>query len=558
MIILSIVAFIGGILTAFTPCVLPVLPVVLASGLAKRARTAGVIVGLVSLFVIVTVTLGSLVRSTGISPDTIRLISVGLLIILSIFLIVPALFAKLQFAIERVWHPPQLGAQRGDFIGGFLTGASLGVIWTPCVGPLVGVITALTASTPASLTGWIIALSYGLGIGIALWFIAIQGGKAMQKLSFVRQNMASIQRTFGVIVAITAIFLLFGLDRQLQEWTLQHLPEEWTLAGGFLQDADFVQDEIDTIRQQNRDEESPTQGQAATPPDNTGNSDDSVDSDGDKLDPSELSLGCPGKDCIPSIDNPVFESAQAGDEWLNPEDIVFGVSYNGITRAYPQRILNWHEIVNDRLGDTPVAITFCPLCGTAIAFERVVNGTETTFGVSGKLYNSNLVMYDRLEESYWQQADGQAIIGPAAARDESLDRVPISTVTWERWLSEHPNTQVLSRETGYTRDYSRYPYGTYEENDEIYFGVENTDQRLPLKEVVYGFVVNDQPIALTEKFVLDNPAFSDTIEGESVSLNTTEDGTVTMIVDETGEEIVPLRTFWFAWAAFHPDTRLES
>ncbi len=568
MIVISLVAFVGGILTAFTPCVLPVLPVVLASGIeGKRSRTLGVIVGLISLFVIATVTLGTLVRATGISPDLIRVVSVGLLFLVSVFLIFPSLFEKLQFAVERIWHPPQLGKDRGDFIGGFLTGASLGVIWTPCVGPLIGLVTALTASTPVSWQSWLIALSYGLGIGVALWFIAIHGGSALQRLSVVRSRMNDIRRIFGVIVAATALFILFGFDRQLQAWTLEHLPEEWTLAGGFLQDTDFVQDAIQDVRETSRQ----------TPPDDA-RSDDQIDRmrDGNESPPSavednapangatggslltldDLELGCPGKDCIPSIDNPVFDSAQEAAEWMESDDIVFGLSYNGVTRAYPQRILNWHEIVNDQVGDTPVAITFCPLCGTAIAFERIVNGTEAEFGVSGRLYNSNLVMYDRLEESYWQQADGRAIIGPAAARQEKLSRVPISTVTWEQWRAEHPDTEVLSRETGYTRDYDRYPYGTYEENDEIYFGIQNSDERLPIKEVVYGFTVNDQPVAYTEEYLLQNASVSDTIGSEEVTVTTSPDGTVIMSTAD-GEEIVPLRTFWFAWAAFHPDTLLR-
>ncbi|MFW5703698.1 MAG: DUF3179 domain-containing protein [Patescibacteria group bacterium] len=286
------------------------------------------------------------------------------------------------------------------------------------------------------------------------------------------------------------------------------------------------------------------------------NKDTSDPQSAEKLDPSELEQGCPVRDCIPSIDDPRFVSAKEANRWLNPDDRVFALSYNGVTRAYPQRILNWHEIVNDTLSNDPVAITFCPLCGTAIAFKRVVNGTETTFGVSGKLYNSNLVMYDRLEESYWQQADGQAIIGPAAARNEKLERVPISTITWREWQEKHPETEVLSRETGYTRDYDRYPYGTYEEDNEIYFGIQNSDERLPIKEVVYGFELKEGTKAYTEEVLMQKRRISDTVGDVPVLVTYDQDGTVTMQRSDTGEQIVPLRTFWFAWAAFHPDTTL--
>lgn len=278
---------------------------------------------------------------------------------------------------------------------------------------------------------------------------------------------------------------------------------------------------------------------------------------GAKVEKEDLLEGCfGGKDCIPSIDQPKFESAEEADAWLEEEDRVFAVNFEGVARAYPQRILNWHEIVNDTIAGRPFAITFCPLCGSALGFERTVNGVITEFGVSGKLHNSDLVMYDRYEGNLWQQITGEAIVGPAARRSEVLAQLSISTVSWSQWKKEHPNGQVLSRDTGHIRNYDQYPYGTYEENDEIYFGVKNLNRQLPYKTVVYGIEVNGTAKAYPETSFDNQRVISDQVAGFSLRLKKTDDGKIEVANLGTNEEIIPIRLFWFAWAAFHPDTEL--
>jgi len=218
--------------------------------------------------------------------------------------------------------------------------------------------------------------------------------------------------------------------------------------------------------------------------------------------------------------------------------------------------MNWHEIVNDEINGTPVAVTFCPLCGSALAFERIVDGVITEFGVSGKLHNSDLVMYDRYEGNLWQQITGEAIVGPAARRDEKLKQVPIITTTWKEWKEEHPETEVLSLDTGFTRDYSNYPYGTYEENEELLFGVKGLDKSLHIKAVVYGLEINGKSKAYPETVFEETSVITDTIGDIPIRLERDDSGEVTVTNLETGEEIIPIRLFWFAWAAFHPDTEL--
>lgn len=276
---------------------------------------------------------------------------------------------------------------------------------------------------------------------------------------------------------------------------------------------------------------------------------------GAKVEKSELEQGCLSQDCIPSINVPVFESVDQAS-WLNDEDIVFGVTYKGIIRAYPQRILNWHEIVNDTIAGDPIVITFCPLCGSALAFERKVNRVITEFGVSGKLHNSDLVMYDRYEGNLWQQITGVGIVGPAARRNEVLRQIPIVTTPWREWKKEYPNTEVLSRETGFVKDYNAYPYGTYEQDDELYFGVKNLNKKLQIKTVVYGIEVNGASKAYPESAFDNQLTISDTVGSIAVLLEKTKDGKILITNQMTQEEIIPIRLFWFAWASFHPDTAL--
>lgn len=276
---------------------------------------------------------------------------------------------------------------------------------------------------------------------------------------------------------------------------------------------------------------------------------------GAKVVPSDLLQGCFGQDCIPSINSPKFESAKQAF-WLKDEDTVFAIDYKGVRRAYPQRILNWHEIVNDTITGDPIAITFCPLCGSAVAFERKVNGVITELGVSGKLHDSNLAMYDRFEGNLWQQITGEGIVGPAARRNEKLKKIKIATTTWGKWEKEYPATELLSRDTGYSRDYDQYPYGTYEQDDQIYFGVQNLNRKLQIKTIVYGIEVNNAAKAYPASVFDKNLKIDDTVGETPIRLEKTPGGEIRVTDLQTNKQITPIRLFWFAWAAFHPNTEL--
>lgn len=308
----------------------------------------------------------------------------------------------------------------------------------------------------------------------------------------------------------------------------------------------------------------------------------------------EIVSGGPPQDGIPSIDNPKFVSVSEADKFLQDADQVVGLNVNGDIRAYPLQILVWHEIVNDNVGGTPVAVTYCPLCFTNQVFNRTVDGQTVEFGTSGKLYNSNLVMYDRNSNSLWSQALGQAIVGKHAGL--KLDRIPFDVAFWREWKQLYPDTNVLSRDTGSSRPYGADPYGSYYSNNDLFFPVSNKDDRLELKEIIVGLenggqfkayklqqiqdtrVINDRigdkSLALFSLYPFMVRVFDSTLDGQKLEFQYNKNSS--KITDkETGSEwnfdgigtAGPMKGkhllrlpydegFWFEWVAFHPKTAL--
>src|SRR5918995_966449 len=212
------------------------------------------------------------------------------------------------------------------------------------------------------------------------------------------------------------------------------------------------------------------------------------------IDPDEIVSGGPPPDGIPPLDEPTFEDPSEV-AWLAAKEPVVAVEVKGDAVAYPLQILTWHEIVNNDVGGVPVAVTFCPLCNTAFAFERpVVDGKVTTFGTSGKLYNSNLVMYDRATNSYWPQVLGQAVTGPLTGTE--LERIPAQIVPWSEFRSAFPDARVLSRDTGFSRPYGENPYPGYDDTDNPPFLFSGeSDGRLAAVERVLGVESRDDVVA---------------------------------------------------------------
>jgi hypothetical protein len=323
----------------------------------------------------------------------------------------------------------------------------------------------------------------------------------------------------------------------------------------------------------------------------------------------ELEQGGPGKDGIPAIDKPAFTNPISAQQWLGPNEPVISLVINNHSRAYPLQILIWHEIINDTVAGVPVVVTFCPLCYSANVFDRRVQGRSYSFGVSGMLRHSDMVMYDSQTESLWQQISGEAIVGDMVG--SQLKRLPAQIISFEQFQSAYKNGLVLSRDTGFRRNYGRNPYAGYDDISKTPFRYHGkTDSRLmPMEKVVtvsladsdkaYPYsitqkrrVINDKiaevPIvvfhgdgavsALDKNLIVDSRkvgstgVFNRRIDGQQLVFHYNDgnfyDEQTKSVWDITGRAVKgPLRGkeltrivhgdyFAFAWLAFKPETEI--
>lgn len=330
------------------------------------------------------------------------------------------------------------------------------------------------------------------------------------------------------------------------------------------------------------------------------------------VDPADILSGGPPPDGIPPVDDPQFVTVAEADEWLNDPEPVLVVDIDGDVRAYPIQILMWHEIVNDTVGGVPLAVTYCPLCNSAITFERTVRGVVTTFGTSGSLYFANLVMYDRATESLWNQLDGRAVVGVLTG--EILTQVPSSMVAWGEFKASRPEAQVLDRErTGASRPYGTNPYtGLDDPNGQPFLFRGDIDVRAKAMQRVVAIETATEAVAWSLDALVDGDAavttgevdgsplvilwkagqssaldqsdiaagrdvgtvgvFSSALDGQPLTFRAEGDvfvdeqtGTTWNVLGDAiegplaGSALEPVtfvRTFWFSWAAFRPDTSL--
>ena len=325
---------------------------------------------------------------------------------------------------------------------------------------------------------------------------------------------------------------------------------------------------------------------------------------------SEILSGGPPKDGIPALKDPEFVSVSEADEWLKPLEPIILVEVGKDAKAYPIQILIWHEIANDTVGGEPLVVTFCPLCNTAIAFKRTVNEQVLDFGTTGRLRFSNLIMYDRQTETWWQQATGEAIAGELTGTQ--LEFYPATIISWEDFKKSYPQGKVLSRETGHLRDYGHNPYIGYDDVNNspfLYRGPATPDQMPPVARVL-TIDLNGDAVAYPYETLEKIGAVNDTVGGEAVVVlwqagtvsaldsSSTASGrdvgtaaafsrivngqTLTFMFDDgiikdketnstwtilgaatsgplRGTQLSPvisINHFWFSWAAFKPETRI--
>jgi len=268
----------------------------------------------------------------------------------------------------------------------------------------------------------------------------------------------------------------------------------------------------------------------------------------------ELVPGGPPRDGIPAIDRPQFVKPSEVN-FLRDEDRVLSVKIDNEVRAYPLRILNWHEIVNDQIGDQAVGVTYCPLAGAGIVFDRRVNGRKPSFGVSGLLYQSDLVMYDRDTESLWPQLAMKAISGPMVGAQLRL--LPSEDMKWAAWRQAHPDGKVLSTATGHSRDYLRDAYADYARPSETMFPVRWTRSELGKKDWVVGVIVNGQAKAYPIELLKKNAPIADKIGNEQIRISYDVTANKPEVTRSANGEMIPFTTaYWFAWQAFYPKTEL--
>ncbi len=287
---------------------------------------------------------------------------------------------------------------------------------------------------------------------------------------------------------------------------------------------------------------------------------------------SEFAGGGPGKDGIPAIDAPMFVPVNEASSFLEAREPVVQLELGGDVRAYPLQILIWHEIVNDNVGGRPVTVTFCPLCNTTIVFDRRLDGRLLDFGTTGNLRNSDLVMYDRETESWWQQFSGEAVVGELAGK--RLTKLPATIVAWEDFKRMHPDGMVLSRDSGFSRSYGENPYPGYDSVDSppFFAAANQDDDRLPPKERVVFIehggeqvVVPFSALAGAKKIevevggerldVIWKPGTRSALDSTSIASGR-DVGTAVVRSVETGELVVFDVPFWFAVAAFAQDAEI--
>lgn len=277
--------------------------------------------------------------------------------------------------------------------------------------------------------------------------------------------------------------------------------------------------------------------------------------------------GGPPKDGIPALTNPAFESPAQVD-YLRDDDLVVGISINGESKAYPLRILVWHEIANDRIGGMPVLITYCPLCRSTLVFGRRIGGKALEFGVSGLLYNSNVLMYDRQpglrKESLWSQAEMRAVTGPAAKEGRRLKLLPSELTTWADWLKRHPTTRVLSIETGHLRSYRGQAYASYFSNDRLMFPVREKTKRpreFRKKELLAVVYTKDGARAYAVRDIAEQARergfVEDRLGSRTLRLTPVDSGkSVRVEAADAAPDPAVAYMFWFALSAMQPQVEI--
>lgn len=559
------IAVLAGVLTVLAPCILPLLPVVIGTSTDSDhgrhiSRRSVVVIASLSVSVFVFTLLLKVTTLFITIPQSFWAYFSGTIIMLmGLLLLFPGLLARIPGIGKLQRSSNELvgtGYQKHSPTGDMLIGAALGPVFTTCSPTYLFIIATVL---PASLTtGVVYLLGFILGLAFALLLIAYFGQKLINGLVARMSTAETVKQVFAGLIILVGIAIFTGYDKKL---------ETAILDSGYGATINFENELIEQFG-----DEVPARDNAATPSDagepigpatgapaaapSTQSSGGEAavavprhlkrafpDTDWSQASPKieNAVSGGPGKDGIPAIDDPTFESIL---EFRRDDSVpaIFIESGDSV-KVYPYNILNWHEIVNDTVDGVPVAITFCPLCGSAIAFERTVDGEVTTFGVSGSLLESNMIMYDRTTESLWQQSTGEALAGEYFGRQLELVSMQLSTVGEIK--REYPGAQILSEDTGYFRQYGRDPYAGYTENNRFVFDPGNLDDRFPAKELFLAFRAGENVVAVRQSHFADQ---TKTIMADGETYEISRSNGEFAVTDPAGNVVPFYFEMWFSLA----------
>ena len=538
-----ILSVLAGVLTILAPCILPLLPIIIGTtdgrGRGIPRRSLVVIGTLATSAFVFTLLLKASTVLIDIPPSFWNYFSGGVIILVGLALLFPGWWSGLPLVGKVSRRSNQLlgsGQQQQTVYGDALVGIALGPVFTTCSPTYFFIIATVL---PASfVTGLVYLLGFVLGLVFALLAVAYFGQQLTGWLVTKTNATTYLKQIFAGLIILVGIAILTGYDKTL---------ETWILDAGYGATIDFEQGLIDRFRPMQAEP-----GETATQPpaDNVVPAHLHTDfprTDWSQIDPqiSDALPGGPGRDGIPALDAPTFipiETFTHGAEvpaiWLEAGDVV---------KVYPYNILNWHEIVNDTVDGVPVAVTFCPLCGSAIVFDRRVEGEVLTFGVSGSLLESNMIMFDRETETLWQQSTGEALAGTYfGAR---LELVPFQLSTVGEIARQHPTALILSEQTGYQRNYARNPYAGYTENDRFIFSPSRVDVAYPPKQIFAVFRADDTPVGMPWKHLAHGQQYETTVGDTTYSISRNSDALT--ITDTTGATVPFYYEMWFSFAVQH-------
>ncbi len=537
---LAILSFLAGVLTVLSPCVLPLLPVVIAGSNEtkdKKAPYAIIASLLVSVFVF-TLLLKGTTAFIDIPDDVWFVISGVIVTVVGLSFLFPTLWEKLANKLQLTTLGTKIGSSashtKHPLKKQFLLGLSLGPVFTSC-SPTYGIILA-TILPVSFFQGFVYLLFYVLGLSFVLLLIAVGGQNVAKKLQFASDPSGVFRKVLAIILIVTGLLLATGVMKRAETWLVDN---------GYLGLSSVENRFTDSFR--GEDNMTDTKS-SVNIPDYLQKTFPSTDWTQVSPKISAVISGGPGKDGIPAIDEPKFIPLDQSPERDNVLAIV--LEDGNTKKVYPYSILTWHEIVNDTVNNTPVAITFCPLCGSAIVYDRrLPDGKESTFGVSGSLLESNMIMYDRESESLWQQSTGKSLAGRYYNKD--LNLVSFQLITMGEVRGKYSNAQVLSRETGYSRDYDRNPYSGYEESDGFYFAPSVQDTRYPSKDIFVAFKFDNTPVAIPYTSLKEGTSYQTKVNGKDVNIRKTGEGV--FVSTQNDDQITFYFEMWFSWATQHQE-----